>query len=88
MSDEHEEWDEIVAEGIEEDRELLDQSLTSSFFRWSTDHAPRRPTPRALSMVEPAGDRPDPCDKSSIIVLTGSRSRCVLSGLLGDRLVV
>ncbi|PSQ54573.1 hypothetical protein BRD12_01550 [Halobacteriales archaeon SW_12_67_38] len=71
MTDDHEEWDEIVAEVIEED-----------FVRRSTDHARRRPTPRALSMVDPAGGS----DRTLVLPLrerrsaTLSASKCLTGG--------
>jgi hypothetical protein len=37
---------------------------SSLFFRCSTDHAPRRPTPRALSMVDPVGFDLDSCEQT------------------------
>jgi len=56
-----EEWDEIVAEVIEEDRELLDRSPTSRSFRRSPERTPHRRPSRRLSMVDPGGFDPDPC---------------------------
>ena len=56
-----EEWDEIVAEVIEEDRELLDRSPTSRSFRRSPERTPHRRPSRRLSKVDPGGFDPDPC---------------------------